>query len=181
MLAPCESKLVLPQGTCILPSAAAEFFRPDTTQWKTYMTERTGHCLCGAVSFKLATEPLVTRICWCRDCQHISANGTVNLLVGAEGLAISGQLAEYTKKADSGNEVTRQFCPNCGTHLFARVAARPQFCVVRAGNLDEPSSIKPSMNIWTSSAPQWACLNTTLEQFERQAPPPKPAASASQA
>ena len=30
-----------------------------------HMTERTGHCLCGAVSFKLVAEPLATRICWC--------------------------------------------------------------------------------------------------------------------
>jgi len=45
------------------------------------MTERTGHCLCGAVSFQITAEPLTTRVCWCRDCQYLSANGTVNLIV----------------------------------------------------------------------------------------------------
>ena len=48
---------------------------------------RTGRCLCGAVSFTLAVEPLATRVCWCRDCQHLAANGTVNLVVPAEALA----------------------------------------------------------------------------------------------
>ena len=123
------------------------------------MTERTGQCLCGAVRFKLAADPLVTRICWCRDCQHLAANGTVNMLV----------------PADSGNAVTRQFCPTCGTHLFAKVSARPQFRVVRAGNLDDPSSIKPALNIWSSRAPAWACLDPTLEQVDKQpSPPPQP-------
>jgi hypothetical protein len=138
------------------------------------MTERTGRCLCGAVSFRLTTEPLVTRICWCRDCQHLAANGTVNLLVAAEGLSITGALAEHTKTADSGNLLTRQFCPVCGTHVLAKSSARPQFRVLRAGNLDDPSSITPSMNIWTSSAPTWACLDASLAQVERQpqAPPP---------
>ena len=132
------------------------------------MSERTGQCLCGAVSFRLTTDPLATRVCWCRDCQHLAANGTVNLLVSTDSLIITGTLSEHTKKADSGNEVTRQFCPTCGSHLFAKSSARPQFTVVRAGNLDEPSSINPAMNIWTSSAPDWACLNSTLERVEHQ-------------
>lgn len=145
------------------------------------MTERTGRCLCGAVSFTLTTEPLATRVCWCRDCQHLAANGTVNLLVSIDDLTISGSLAEHTKTADSGNEVTRQFCPSCGTHLFARSSARPQFRVVRAGNLDEPSSIRPTMNIWASSAPAWACLNPELERVDNQPAPPKPQPSGNQA
>lgn len=145
------------------------------------MTERTGRCLCGAVSFTLTTEPLATRICWCRDCQHLAANGTVNLLVPAEGLSISGVLSEYTKTADSGNHITRQFCTSCGTHLFAKTSARPQFRVIRAGNLDEPSSIQPNMNIWTASAPTWACLDSSLECVEQQPQPPKPSLAAGQA
>ena len=139
------------------------------------MTERTGHCLCGAVSFTLTAEPVATRVCWCRDCQHLSANGTVNMLVPADALSVSGALAEHTKAADSGNLVTRYFCPSCGTHLFAKSSARPQFRVLRVGNLDEPSSIRPSVNIWSSSAPNWACLDPTLERVEHQPSPPKPA------
>lgn len=137
------------------------------------MTERTGRCLCGAVNFRLAGEPLATRVCWCRDCQHLAANGTVNMLVHAEGLTVSGVVAEYAKTAASGNQVMLQFCSGCGTHLFAKSAARPQFRVVRAGNLDEPSSIKPNMNIWTQSAPGWACLDQALESVEQQPVPPK--------
>lgn len=140
------------------------------------MTERNGRCLCGAVSFKLATDPVATRICWCRDCQHLAANGTVNVLVANEGLTVSGLLAEHTQTADSGNQVTRQFCPVCGTHLFAKSSGRPLFRVVRAGNLDDRSSIQPSANIWAGSAPGWACLDPAIERLERQPlPPQKPA------
>ncbi|WKE67113.1 GFA family protein [Gallaecimonas kandeliae] len=138
------------------------------------MTERTGRCLCGAVHFRLAAEPLAARVCWCRDCQHIAANGTVNLVVPAESLAVSGTLAEYSSTADSGNTITRQFCPGCGCHLFAQSSARPQFRVVRAGNLDEPSSIKPGANIWSDSAPSWACLDPALERLSSQPAPPQP-------
>ncbi len=142
------------------------------------MTERTGRCLCGAVSFKLATEPLATRLCWCRDCQHLAANGTVNMLVAADGLSVSGTLSEHMKTADSGNEVTRQFCPSCGTHLFAKSSARPAFRVVRVGTLDDPSSVQPSINIWAASAPSWACLDPALERVEQQPLPPNPSPTA---
>lgn len=140
------------------------------------MTERTGHCLCGAVHFKLASDPVATRICWCRDCQHLAANGTVNLLVPAESLSHTGAVAEYTQAAASGNQVTRSFCPQCGTHLFARSSGRPAFRVVRAGNLDDPANIQPTANIWAASAPGWACLDGALERVDGQPGPPQPKA-----
>ena len=136
------------------------------------MTQRSGHCLCGAVTFTLDADPLVVRVCWCRDCQHLAANGTVNMMVPTSALTVSGSLAEHTKTANSGNAITRQFCPTCGTHMFARSDARPQFRVVRVGNLDEPSSIRPHMNIWASSAPTWACLDASIERVDQQPAPP---------
>lgn len=142
------------------------------------MTNRTGRCLCGAVSFKLTAEPVATRICWCRDCQHVAANGTVNVVVPTEALEVSGAVSGYVSRADSGNEMTRQFCPRCGTHLFSKSSGRPQFRVVRVGNLDDPSSVTPTVNIWTASAPTWACMDPALEKVDRQGPPPNPAPSA---
>lgn len=142
------------------------------------MSQRTGRCLCGAVSFTLTTEPVTSRVCWCRDCQHLAANGTVNVLVATEGLSVTGPLTEHTSTADSGNAITRAFCPRCGSHIHSRSSARPQFRVVRAGNLDDPSSIRPSVNIWAASAPAWACLDATLERVDRQPLPPAQAAGA---
>ena len=136
------------------------------------MSEHSGQCLCGAVRFRLTADPLTVRLCWCRDCQHLAANGTVNALVRTETLEATGALAEYDRVADSGSRITRQFCPNCGTHLFARVDARPQFRVVRVGNLDHPSAVPPVLNIWTDSAPAWACLDSSLQGVPRQPAPP---------
>ncbi len=142
------------------------------------MTQRTGRCLCGNITFTLSADPIAARICWCKDCQHLAGNGTANIMVAADALVVQGTLTEHTKTADSGNAVTRMFCPHCGTHLFAKSAARPQFRVVRAGNLDDPSSIKPSANIWASSAPSWACLDPAIERVEKQPLPPAQAPAA---
>lgn len=135
------------------------------------MTERTGSCLCGQVRYRVTAEPVVARICWCRDCQHLAANGTVNAIFPSDALAVQGTLSAYTSTADSGNQVRRRFCPQCGCHLFADSTGRPQLTVVRVGTLHDPSSITPSTNIWSASAPAWACLDAGLERIDQQPPP----------
>ncbi|HLX22298.1 MAG TPA: GFA family protein [Usitatibacter sp.] len=137
------------------------------------MSERTGSCLCGEVKYRINGDPLAARICWCRDCQHLAANGTVNALFPSAAIEVTGKPAEYRKPADSGNEVLRRFCAKCGSHLFSDSSGRPGFTVVRVGTLDEPSSVKLSANIWSSSAPGWACIDTALERFEK-GPPAAP-------
>ncbi|MDY0744421.1 GFA family protein [Paucibacter sp. R3-3] len=137
-------------------------------------TTRTGGCLCGQVRYTLNAEPVISRICWCRDCQHLSSNGTVNVIFPSEAIEITGTPASYTSTAESGNQVSRRFCPRCGSHLFADSTGRPGLTVVRVGTLDDPSSVKPAANIWSASAPAWACLDETLDRVDRQPGPIKP-------
>ncbi|MBL8480586.1 MAG: GFA family protein [Rhodocyclaceae bacterium] len=136
------------------------------------MSTRTGACLCGAVTYSISADPAAVRICWCKSCQKISANGTVNVLVQSDTLQYSGELAEFVSTADSGNQVTRKFCPKCGVQLFSNSSGRPQFTVVRAGTLADPSSVRPTMNIWAASAPAWACLDPALDVAQTQPGPP---------
>lgn len=142
-------------------------------------TERTGACLCGHIRYRVRGEPLGARVCWCRDCQRIAANGTVSAVFPADALEVTGEPAEYLRPGGSGNTVRRRFCPRCGCHLFADTAAYGGVVVVRIGTLDDPSSIEPKANIWSSSAPAWACLDPELLRVEKQpAPPAVPPAAA---
>ena len=142
------------------------------------MPERTGGCLCGNIRYRLTAEPVVSRICWCRDCQHISSNGTVNAIFPSESIEITGHPGEYVSAGESGNHVRRRFCVNCGSHLFADSTGRAGLTVVRVGTLDDPSSISPEANIWSSSAPTWACLNPALPSVAKQPKPLQPPPSA---
>lgn len=136
------------------------------------MQVRTGSCLCGQIRFRVTGEPMVSRLCWCRDCQHIAGNGTANAIFPSDAIEIDGEPAEFTSVAESGNQVRRRFCARCGSHLFADNTGRPGLSVVRLGTLDDPSSIPPQANIWVASAPRWACLNPALPAFEKQPTPP---------
>ena len=138
------------------------------------MTSYAGACLCGAVRYRITAEPGPSRICWCKDCQRISSNGTVNAIFPTEAIEISGTPGRYDKTADSGNTVTRRFCGHCGSQLFSDSTGRPGLTVVRVGTLDDPSRIRPTSNIWTASAPTWACLDPSLEQVEGSPAPASP-------
>lgn len=137
----------------------------------------TGGCLCGAVRYAIDAEPVVTRVCWCTDCQKIGAgSGTVNVVFQADAVKIMGELRDYISVAASGNVMHRKFCPTCGTPVTTNSEARPQYLAVRAGTLDDPEVVKPALTIWTGSAPSWAALHPDIPREEAQPPlaPPKP-------
>jgi hypothetical protein len=132
----------------------------------------TGGCLCQAVRYSIDAEPIVTRVCWCRVCQYIGAgSGAVNVCFPAAAVSVQGELRDYSMAADSGNIMHRRFCARCGTPVFSAGEARPQLVFVRAGTLDDPEVTRPSLTIWTASAPSWACFDEQLPQSERQPPP----------
>ena len=132
------------------------------------MTQHTGQCLCGAVRYTLSADPVAARLCWCRDCQHIASNGTVNILVPSEAVAVTGAVSEYLSTADSGNRMSRSVCPICGSHLFGSSSGRPGLTFVRAGTLDNTALAQPTAKIWCASAPHWAVMDSRLERMERQ-------------
>lgn len=134
--------------------------------------EVTGGCLCKQVRYRITAAPIVTRICWCRDCQYLaSGGGTVNVCFPTSAIAIEGEAKDYRSVADSGNVMHRRFCASCGTALFSEAEIRPHLIFVRAGTLDDPELAKPAATIWTSSAPSWACISEELPRIERQPPP----------
>jgi hypothetical protein len=131
-----------------------------------------GGCLCKTVRYRITAEPLTMRLCWCRDCQYLAAgNATANVVFPSEAVTITGALSDFISVADSGNVMHRKFCPECGTPMFSQAEVRPHVIIVRAGTLDDPEQVRPVANIWTESAPGWACLHQDLPHFPRQPPP----------
>ena len=132
----------------------------------------TGRCLCGSVRWESAEPPITTRVCWCRDCQYLGAgSATVGACFRTATLSVAGATSDYASTADSGNRMHRRFCPRCGTPLFSEAEARPHLIFVRAGTFDDPELAKPTMTIWTASAPTWACIDDASPRLEGQPPP----------
>jgi hypothetical protein len=132
-----------------------------------------GGCLCGAVRYTIAAEPLGARMCWCRDCQRIaSGSATVNVLFPEEAVSITGDLALFTMIADSGNTVERGFCKVCGAQIYSRTVTPKGLPMrVRAGTLDDPELCAPTAAIWIESAPSWAPIPDHFTRHPKGPPP----------
>jgi hypothetical protein len=71
--------------------------------------EYAGGCMCGAVRYRISAEPIMTRACWCRDCQYFGAgSGTVNVVFPRAAVIVSGELSDFRSIADSGNVMHRR-------------------------------------------------------------------------
>ena len=70
----------------------------------TSSTPYLGGCLCGQIRFRIAAEPAAARVCWCRDCQRLAANGTANALFTTDAIEIHGEPARFDKPAATADE-----------------------------------------------------------------------------
>ena len=128
----------------------------------------TGGCLCGAVRYTYDGEPGPVGICHCADCRKVTGSAfNAGMKLSADLFRVSGKLGQFTKAADSGNELTRYFCANCGSPIYGDSPDRPDVVFVRAGTLDDPSTVQLSHQSWTRSAVDWAHIPPDLPSFEK--------------
>lgn len=135
-------------------------------------TPFSGGCVCRAVRYECTAEPLVAWKCHCRDCQRAtgSAFGAV-LYVPKAALRLTGEGKSYDVRGESGDTVSRGFCPQCGSPAWAQGDINPEMIGVWAASLDDPSGFEPAVDIWTASAQPWDYLKPHLPKYERQPTP----------
>src|SRR5258706_12718282 len=98
-----------------------------------------GGCLCGAVRYESAAVPAFAGNCHCRDCQKASGGAYVPLLaLPAKAVTITGEGKFFDVKGESGNIMTRGFCPTCGTRVLGKASGMQGLAVISAGSSDDP-------------------------------------------
>ena len=99
-----------------------------------------GGCYCGALRYQAEVDSMLKAECYRRKCQYIT--GGANVLVMAmpiEGFPmVKGSVEGFTRQ-DIEHPVTREFCENCGTHLFTRAPRFKQGMIIKVGSMDDPS------------------------------------------
>lgn len=127
-----------------------------------------GGCLCGSVRYQSLADPLATVQCYCSDCRRIGGTcHATHTVVPEETFYLSGEVAAYSRTADSGNVITRRFCPLCGSAIFHTREGLDGKVVIRTSSLDDPEIAKPDRSIYVASAISWDPPDPNLPSFEK--------------
>jgi hypothetical protein len=126
-----------------------------------------GGCYCKNLRYVAEGEPMMKAQCHCRECQYITG-GSPNVFVA---MPVSG--FTYTKGApkkftrtDLPNPVTREFCPDCGTHVATRPPGFPAV-IVKVGTLDKPEEFEPKLAIYTIDKLSFHHVPEGMPAFEK--------------
>jgi hypothetical protein len=128
---------------------------------------REGGCSCGAVRYRLTSEPLFTHCCHCLNCQRQTGSAfVINLLIEADRFELlAGELQPVDVPRDDGSSQRIFRCPNCQVAVFSEYGP-PEVRFVRAGTLDRPSEVAPDVHIYTRSKLPWITLPDSMPAFE---------------
>ena len=128
------------------------------------MPKLDGRCLCGNVTYSCDAEPVTTAVCHCTDCQRqTGASFSTIVAVPRDALQVEGRdsLGSFTTVGtDSGQEVSRQFCRECGSPVMSLAEAMPEVAFIKAGTLDDTSWLEPQVHVWCDSAQPWFPLES---------------------
>jgi hypothetical protein len=128
---------------------------------------REGGCACGSVRYRLASEPLFTHCCHCLNCQRQTGSAfVINVLIEADRVELlAGDPAPVDVPRDDGSTQKIFRCPTCQVAVFSEYG-RAEVRFVRAGTLDDPSSVAPDVHIYTQSKVPWITLPGSVPAFD---------------
>lgn len=134
-------------------------------------SEFQGGCLCGAVRYESKAGPAMAGHCQCHDCRKSSGSGHCShLAVPKDAVSITGAVTIYDRPADSGNMVSRAFCPNCGAPIYSINSAIPDLIFIRASTLDDLEVFRPQVVVYASRAASWDYVDPELPTFATMPP-----------
>jgi hypothetical protein len=129
------------------------------------MTQRCGHCLCGATRYAHDADAVKWQgLCHCADCRRATGAPVVGWFgIDDDRWTWTGQ--EPGRYASSpGTE--RTFCTTCGTPLTFASHRWPAETHFLAATLDDPTDYHPTFHVYTHAALPWARIDDGLKRFE---------------
>ena len=133
----------------------------------TISIDETAKCACGNVTVKAAGPVLSMLLCACLDCRKASGTGhsTVTLM-GRQSVTVEGSVKGFTRTANSGSAITRHFCPECGTPIFATTERAPALILLPTGLFDAPDWFAPRQAIFARTHLDWDALPEDLPRHQ---------------
>jgi hypothetical protein len=125
----------------------------------------TGRCLCGAVHFEIHGTLGRFAYCHCTSCRRASGSAfTANApVLAAEVKWTSGR--ESIREYESSPGKFRAFCSRCGSPIYARLVAQPEWLSIRLGLIDADPGHRAQAHFNVASKAAWFTVSDDLPQY----------------
>jgi hypothetical protein len=131
-----------------------------------------GSCRCGAVTLTINEKPKMMMQCHCLDCQKSTGTGhSSHAYFPRESVGIRGEVTGHTVLADSGAEMTRYFCPTCGSRVYGHNSSKPKLISIEVGCLDDHSWFSPQAVLYTSRQHDWDITSDEVPNYDKMPSP----------
>ena len=131
------------------------------------MSDRTGHCLCGAVTLHVADFPAEFGACHCEMCRRWTGAAFLAATVAPASLRLDG--AANVARYQSSDWAERAWCATCGTHLWYRLTGPEGAYEIPVGLLDDPDGLDFSSEIYVDCRPDSYAFEGTARRAIRPA------------
>ena len=88
--------------------------------------------------------------------------------VTKDSMTVTGLTKQFTRMADSGNEVMGVFCSECDVRIYHAPNSAPDVLALKPGTLDDASWLQPGSFTRMKSAQGWALVPDGVKAFEGQ-------------
>ena len=74
----------------------------------------------------------------------------------ADRVTIEGRSKSWVTTADSGNQITFHFCPDCGSDVHYEIDGKfDGLIAIPVGAFDDPYSLQPRFSVWERRKHHW--------------------------
>jgi hypothetical protein len=124
-----------------------------------------GSCLCGGVRYVLRGALGPITFCHCSQCRKAQGSAFVAAapVRATEFEIIQGGDLLHAFESSPGKE--RVFCGRCGSPIYSRRVAEPDFLRLRIGTLDTPVDVRPAAHIWVWDKADWYAICDDIQQY----------------
>jgi hypothetical protein len=128
-----------------------------------------GACTCGAVRYRMESEPLFVHCCHCRWCQRETGTAfALNAMIEADRVTLlqgEPEVVVTPSLSGKGQKISR--CPKCRIALWSNYAGGGDAVrFIRVGTLTEPDRLPPDIHIYTASKQPWVILPPDMPAVE---------------
>ncbi len=123
-----------------------------------------GGCLCGAVRFSVAAEPIWSAYCHCNSCRHATGS-PVAAFVGFNQESVHFR-GDARRLFSSSPGVERSYCATCGSPLSYRSVRWPNEIHLYTSTFDHPIAYPPTFHVhWAEKLP-WLVITDSLPKHD---------------